>query len=728
MASKYKNICFIIVFILWMGVAFSQTIRFSSKTEIPYPFAGGLNAVQFGEVDINRDGKKDLLVFDRHGNKKLCYINQGLPGVIDYQLDNSFSSFFPDFDSWVIFRDYNQDGKADIFTFSPPAGIKVYKNISGSALEFELVVYPFLNSTQNGVNTNIFVTPGDYPAIEDLDGDGDLDMLTFSPLGAWVDMHRNKSMELYGNSDSLVYEKSTSCWGHFAESEESNVLFLDTCDYVRGEKEYRHTGSTFLVLPDTVTGLPDVVLGDIDYASLIYLHNGGEVDEAFMDSYTDLFPVDENPVQLFSFPVAAHIDVNNDGLKDVLVSTFDSRPEVCNNYESVWLYLNDGAQYQLVNRRFLQDEMIDAGAYSFPFVGDINQDGNVDMVIGNFGYFVKGGYHNGSVQNTYRSRLIFFQGTQEGENIHFQERTKDLASLSGLDTLGLAPAMGDLDHDGDMDMICGLAGGGLVYCENTGVQDGIPVYASPVLHYQNIDVGKNSTPCLFDVNRDGLLDLVIGGRNGKLSYYQNTGTVYVPDFTLVDDYWGEVNVTASSAYFGYSCPALYLDMQGHIHLLVGSASGDLYYYPDIEDNISGVFNLSGDFHSLLGLENVNEHFGVRTSPFLVDINQDHIPELLVGNSNGGLHFVSLMNTPGVDKVDTPGGTLVRIYPNPAKDFLIINTSRLIDINIYDVEGHRVFSRSSIASRINVSTLNDGVYLVQVRVAGKKYSQKIVIKK
>ena len=728
MKQKYSFL-FLLLFLL-TGRLFSQAVCFSSKEDIPCPFAGGLNAVQFGEIDINRDGVKDLFVFDRHGNKKLCYIYSGTPGMIDYQLNNSYASLFPDLDSWVIFRDYNQDGKADIFTFSYPAGIKVYKNISGSDLAFELVVYPFLNSLQNGVNTNVFVTPGDYPAIDDLDDDGDLDILTFSPLGAWVDMHRNMSVELYGNSDSLVYENSTSCWGHFAESEESNVLFLDTCAYSLPRKEYRHTGSTFLIIPDEESGLPDLVLGDIDYASLIFLHNGGDTEEAFMDSYTDLFPDAENPVQLFSFPVAARIDVNHDGLKDLLISTFDSRPEVCNNYGSVWLYINNGADYQLVNRRFLQDEMIDAGAYSFPLVADINQDGTADMLIGNYGYFVKGGYNNGSVQNTYRSQLLYFQGTQEAADIHFQERTKNLASLSGMDTLGLAPAIGDLDGDGDMDMLCGLVGGGLLYCENKGLQNGMPVFATPVENYQNIDAGDNSTPCLFDVNRDGRLDLVIGGRNGKLSYYQNTGSVYAPAFELIDDFWGGVNVTGPASYFGYSSPNLYSDSQGHMHLLVGSESGALFYYENIEDNISGTFTVSGNLHDLLGVDTVNENFGVRTSPFLADINHDNIPELFVGNSNGGLHFVSLMNAPGVDKSDGAFMSAIRIYPNPASDFVVIDadTKKAFSVRIYDVHGELVYSTYTASQKISVKDLKDGVYFVQLLIDGKKYSQKIVIKK
>ncbi|MEZ5194890.1 MAG: hypothetical protein R2764_00380 [Bacteroidales bacterium] len=121
-------------------------------------------------------------------------------------------------------------------------------------MEFELVVYPVLEFLSRGGFTNLYGTDVDYPAIVDIDNDGDIDILTFSVLGAFVEYHQNQSMEKYGIPDSLDYKRVSSCWGYFAENEESNLVYLDTCVVkendipVRGKNGYRHSGSTFLVI------------------------------------------------------------------------------------------------------------------------------------------------------------------------------------------------------------------------------------------------------------------------------------------------------------------------------------------------------------------------------------------------------------------------------------------------------------------------------------------------
>ena len=156
--------------------------------------------------------------------------SSGLVKSYDYQYAPEYTSYFPQLSQWAIFADYDGDGKEDIFTYSPGyAGLKVYRNISPDHLEFRLEVYPYLKSFQGGGYVNILVTNADYPGIYDLDGDGDLDILTFYGLGSFVEMHRNMSIEKYGNRDSLDFMQVNYCWGRFAESEESNVITLDTC-------------------------------------------------------------------------------------------------------------------------------------------------------------------------------------------------------------------------------------------------------------------------------------------------------------------------------------------------------------------------------------------------------------------------------------------------------------------------------------------------------------------
>ena len=260
------------------------------------PWLGGLNACQFGRMDLDGDGQKVLLVFDRHGNRLLCFLNKGGVQEIDYQYTNAYDGVFPDFKDWVVFADYDGDGKEDIFTYSQGwAGMKVYRNVStAEQLDFELVVEPYLTSYQGGGAVNLLATNADYPAIADLDGDGDLDILTFGVMGTFIEKHLNCSMERYGCRDSLVFERTEMCWGRVAESEENNLMYLDTCLFGRGlmlpAEGFRHRGATVAVRDLDGDGLLDLLLADVDYPGLTALYNGGDPLQALMVRQEDFPP------------------------------------------------------------------------------------------------------------------------------------------------------------------------------------------------------------------------------------------------------------------------------------------------------------------------------------------------------------------------------------------------------------------------------------------------------
>ena len=46
--------------------------------------------------------------------------------------------------------------------------------------------------------------------------------------------------------------------------------------------------------------------------------------------------------------------------------------------------------------------------------------------------------------------------------------------------------------------------------------------------FVGIDVGHSSKPAFVDLDGDGLLDLVVGDEDGKLSYWRNVGTPSQP--------------------------------------------------------------------------------------------------------------------------------------------------------------------------------------------------------
>ena len=105
---------------------------------LKFPWAGGMNSCQFCSIDLNLDGINDLLIFDRHGNRKLTFINHGSPNMADYAFSPGYAQLLPSMHDWVITYDYDLDGKKDIFTYGL-GGVRVFRNISDTILKFNLV-------------------------------------------------------------------------------------------------------------------------------------------------------------------------------------------------------------------------------------------------------------------------------------------------------------------------------------------------------------------------------------------------------------------------------------------------------------------------------------------------------------------------------------------------------------------------------------------------------------
>ena len=161
------------------------------------PWAGGFNSVQFSEIDINLDGIKDLFVFDRSGDRISTYINEGIANTVSYKHSPQYITNFPaGLHDWALLRDYNCDGKMDIFSYSS-GGMAIYKNTSDTILNFTLVTNLLKSDYQPNI-INLYVSSVDIPVIDDIDGDGDLDVLTFGVIGPTIEYHKNLSIENYG--------------------------------------------------------------------------------------------------------------------------------------------------------------------------------------------------------------------------------------------------------------------------------------------------------------------------------------------------------------------------------------------------------------------------------------------------------------------------------------------------------------------------------------------------
>ena len=288
--------------------------------------------------------------------------------------------------------------------------------------------------------------------------------------------------------------------------------------------------------------------------------------------------------------------------------------------------------------------MIEMGESAVPAFFDHNFDGLMDFVVGNYGYY--------QGPSTALTVLHLYENIGSATAPKFKLIDDDYAGISqinlipdlGIPTFNLAPAFGDLDDDFDADMILGDFQGVLHYFENIP-SGGVSEFHHDTNLLKDVDVGQLSTPFIFDLNRDGLLDVIVGEQNGTLNYYENTGTKTDPQFTLITENLGGVDVSPWWSLQGYSQPVFYFH-QNNMRLLCGSRSGRIYLYDNIEGNLSGTFNRVDTAY--LGIdEGDNSRIAVH------DLDGDSKLEFLTGNFSGG---VTLYTTGVPVTVRGGGGT------------------------------------------------------------------------
>lgn len=740
---------------------------------LAYPWAGGLNSPQFSSIDLNFDGQPDLYAFDRESRRSYTFLNVAAVTSSGrrWQYAPQYESAFPlDLESFALLRDYDCDGKMDIFTGVGSSGnVRVLHNVGTAATGPQFVVASAgLNFTLTptlllNINTGYY----NLPIIQDVNGDGRLDIISYDFVGS-------TAMQLFLNTgtgactDLGAWVQTSNYWGMIQACVDCRSFIpngVAQCQQLRpatGGRPTHSQGHTMLLLDLNGDGVLDLIDGRDNCPQLSRLLNTGTnpVPLFALSGISSNFPL-AAPLATLSFPAPYSIDADFDGVKDLLVASFqnDNSSDRITMRHSVRQYRNTSAatavpSYAQVSDGFLQNDMIDVSEGAAPTFGDIDGDDLPDMLVGNQGDQVNG---------YYRASLSYYRNVGTAARPVFRLISDDYLGLAATAALtptvhfeSLRPALVDLNRDGKLDLAYSVftsTGGQLRYILNTAAA-GQPASFNPALsdYFRPSGTGAiattaGDTPCFFDVDGDGYLDLLLGTNDistpgFSLRYFRNRGATAGPvntQFALVDSDYGTLRDDAGNRLVNLSPTVADFDRDGQPDLLTADASGTVRLYSNFRNQTAPFaartnlqYNaLSSSYQAV----SVGQGYTLRLAPTTADLNRDGVLELYIGTQGGGI--VSYL--PGTRAVlatqpaaQAAAALALSVYPNPAAPTasVTVETAQPTSLRLYDRTG-RLVREEPTAQRsrtLSLSGLATGLYLVRATAPdGTVATSKLLVK-
>ncbi|TNE67574.1 MAG: hypothetical protein EP335_01335 [Alphaproteobacteria bacterium] len=321
----------------------------------------------------------------------------------------------------------------------------------------------------------------------------------------------------------------------------------------------------------------------------------------------------------------------------------------------------------------------------------------------------------------------------------YTQVTGDDRPFAGMTEFGIAPALADIDGDGDLDTVIGLHEGTFRYYENTGTASS-PVFTE-VIGSDNplnlVDIGESATPTFVDIDGDGDLDLFTGELGASIKYYENTGNADSPVFEEVagsDNPFDSVTIDSAAAIAfvdidndgdmdafvgrsdgltvfventgnadspaftpvygtdnplngvdsGYSSRLSFVDFDGDgdMDVFIGGANGLVVYYENTGNADSPVFTqVTGSGNPFDGID-----VGYNSVPVLADIDDDGDLDAVIGSYGSGVFVFNASNSndvsiavTGVNDAATFGGDLTGTVSEDATD-AITGTATISDVD------------------------------------------------
>ena len=699
---------------------------------LPLAFAGGLNAAQFNTMDLNEDGSDDLVLYDRMAGKIITFLTVENEYVAAPQYEELFPSGVY---NWLLLRDYNCDGRKDIFT-GDVLGIKVYTNVTvtAGALEWE---HHLFNTGFDGARSPVLLTENpatkvkvnlqlqfdDLPSISDIDGDGDLDIMNIQYTGHTVEFHQNLSVEKNLPCDSLEYTRITRAWGNFRECYCGEfALNNEECPPNPGGRTQHAGGKSLLAIDLNGDQAQDLLLSEAECDRLFALTNSGSSVNPIINSFS-AFP-ENTPANFVVFPTPYYEDVDFDGKKDLIATPNIFSKEFLNSdlNKSTWLYKNTGStaspSFSFVKPDFLQSDMVDVGDNSVPAFADYDGDGDFDLLISS---------HS---SEEFTSRLFLYENIGSMSAPAFRLATDDYLGFSTARYFNLKIQIIDINSDQTKDLVFTATNFDTnttrIYFLNNHSQTSLEFNTATL---QQLDFHLTSTENVYftDINADGLPDLLAGRSEGNLEYWRNNGVAEAPSFVLEDESF--LGLTTSPMRQDLTVAVADLDTDGKADLVIADQTGRPGILSDFRNADSAESDAVRAIVFNAGLSTyVSKNLGGRIWPAVANLFNTNKPAVVFGNVLGGIHI--LKHDEGSSLPEKP---IIHIYPNPVVkgDVLHIKADRYGIIEIISTVGQQLGNRVALQAnevyRYTLPPLASGLYLLKFTSNNKSHTQRFVIR-
>ncbi|GAB3830412.1 T9SS type A sorting domain-containing protein [Hymenobacter jeollabukensis] len=715
-------------------------------------WVGGFDSPQFSNIDLNGDGQQDLFVFERMTGRVLTFLNAGTGANKRWVYAPDYETIFPaDLTNWVLLRDYDCDGRPDLWASNNGSDVRLYRNVAGAGGRPTLqLVSAQLESQQidgRPYVTGVYVSPYDVPAIQDVNGDGKLDILMISPLGgSTIQYYQNISTSCGGLTFNY---RSAEAWAGLRYCGLSGTSYATAGTQCRPADTGRpnHTSGGALLLQDFDNdGDQDLLIGRDLAVELAAIRNTGTNAAAATNASSVLtsIPNGAGPVSVTTYPAPYLVDVTFDGKTDLLVASaqVDHTDMTSLRNNGVWFENTGTATAPVYVRRtgsFLQSQMLDQSEAAAAAFGDIDGDGKVDMLV------ATGMDQYGTPFSSpgYRSQLAYYRNVGTGAQPVYSLVTSDYLGLSARSFGNMRPVLADLNHDGALDLAFGSAYNGssfIFYYLNTAAAGQAVSFNTAQFNYlDSIGNGALDAPCFTDVDGDGYLDLLLGteaGTNsGSLRYYRRNPTQpLATGFTLVSNDYGAIRLGNGAKPQRLAPAVADVDGDGTPDLMTVDGTGTIHLYANYRAQSGVLFDRTDLFLNTLNAQYETSRLGRGTSGryhlALADLNADGRPELVAGTETGGLLLFAPRNTVTSARTRAAEALPLQVYPNPAQDVVTVETPTATRVVLRDLLG-RVMQQADAAQRqhqLNVRTLPAGVYLLEATDAnGRRGVQRLTVK-